>query len=38
MEVLAAAVYLDAEVYLSVRSPRLEDALHREGRSVVSMF
>ena len=37
MEVLAAAVYLDAEVHLSARSPRLEDSLRRAGRTVVSV-
>ena len=35
MEVLATAVYLDAEVYLSAQSPRLEASLRREGRSVM---
>ena len=34
MEVLAAAVSLEAAVYLSAPSPRLEDALRHEGRSV----
>jgi hypothetical protein len=34
MEVLAAAVYLEADVYLSASSPRLEDALRRESRPV----
>ena len=34
MEVLAAAVYLEADVYLSASSPRLVDALRREGRGV----
>lgn len=34
MEVLAAATRLDAEVFLSATSPRLEDALHAEGRPV----
>ena len=34
MEVLAAAVSLEADVYLSADSPRLEDALRHEGRSV----
>ena len=34
MEVLAAAVSLEADVYLSAPSPRLEDALRHEGRSV----
>lgn len=32
MEVLAAAVHLDADVYLSAPSPRLQQALHRESR------
>ncbi len=31
VEALAAAVYLDATVALSARSPRLEDALRAEG-------
>ena len=34
MEVLAAAVHLQAEVYLSAPSPRLEESLRREDRSV----
>ena len=34
MEVLASAVTLDAEVYLSAPSPRLEEALRQESRSV----
>ena len=34
MEVLAAAVHLDAGVYLSAPSPRLEAALTAEGRPV----
>jgi hypothetical protein len=34
MEVLAAAVYLEADVYLSAPSPRIVDALRREGRGV----
>jgi hypothetical protein len=34
MEVLAAAVYLEADVYLSASSPRLEEALRRESRPV----
>jgi len=34
MEVLAAAVYLSADVYLSAPSPRLEESLRREARSV----
>jgi hypothetical protein len=34
MEVLAAAVYLEADVYLSAASPRLEEALRRESRPV----
>jgi hypothetical protein len=32
MEVLAAAVHLEADVYLSAASPRLEEALMRESR------
>jgi hypothetical protein len=32
MEVLAAAVHLEADVYLSARSPRLQEALIRESR------
>jgi hypothetical protein len=32
LEALAAAVHLEAEVYLSAESPRLEAALHAEGR------
>lgn len=32
MEVLAAAVQLDADIYLSAPSPRLQQALHLEGR------
>ena len=32
MEVLAAAVHLEADVYLSAASPRLEEALIRESR------
>ena len=32
MEVLAAAVHLEADVYLSAASPRLQDALIRESR------
>ena len=32
MEVLAAAVLLEAHVYLSAPSPRLEQALNRESR------
>lgn len=31
MEVLAAAVHLDADVYLSAHSPRLEESLERES-------
>jgi len=31
MEALAAAVHLDADVYLSARSPRLEESLERES-------
>ncbi len=34
VEALAAAVYLNATVALSTRSPRLEDALSAEGMSV----
>ncbi len=34
MEALAAAVSLEADVFLSAPSPRLEDSLWREGRSV----
>lgn len=34
IEVLAAAIYLDATVALSARSPRLEEALSVEGRPV----
>ena len=34
IEALAAAVHLEASVYLSVASPRLEEALRREGLSV----
>ena len=34
IEVLAAAVHLEAAVYLSVPSPRLEDALRAEGFQV----
>ena len=34
MEVLAAAVHLGADVYLSAPSPRLEQALHAENRRV----
>jgi hypothetical protein len=34
MEVLAAAVHLQADVYLSAPSPRLEESLRREARSV----
>jgi hypothetical protein len=34
MEVLAAAVYLQADVFLSAPSPRLEESLRREARSV----
>ena len=37
MEVLAAAVYLSADVYLSVSSPRLEESLRREARSVQTL-
>jgi len=31
MEVLAAAMHLDADVYLSAHSPRLEESLERES-------
>jgi hypothetical protein len=34
MELLAAAIHLDAEVFLSAPSPRREAALRREGRFV----
>ena len=34
MEALAAAVYLQADVYLSAHSPQLEGALAREGAAV----
>jgi hypothetical protein len=34
MEVLAAAVYLQADVYLSAPSPRLEESLRGEARFV----
>jgi hypothetical protein len=34
MEVLAAAVHLPADVYLSSPSPRLEKSLRREAKSV----
>ena len=34
IEVLAAAVVLEADVYLSAQSPKLEAALQVEGRSV----
>jgi hypothetical protein len=34
MEVLAAAVHLQADVYLSAPSPRLEESLRSEARSV----
>ena len=34
MEALSAAIRLDAHVYLSASSPRLEAALHAEGCSV----
>jgi len=34
MEALAAAVHLEADVYLSAASPRLEAALRAEGRQV----
>jgi hypothetical protein len=32
MEVLAAAVHLEADVYLSAPSPQLQEALIRESR------
>jgi hypothetical protein len=32
LEALAAALHLEAEVYLSAPSPRLQDALRHEGR------
>ena len=35
IEVLAAAVHLQADVYLSAPSPRLEEALRAEHRHVV---
>jgi hypothetical protein len=34
MEVLSASIHLGADVFLSAPSPRLQEALHREGRSV----
>jgi hypothetical protein len=34
MEVLAAAIHLNADVYLSARSPRLESSLRRESCQV----
>ena len=34
MEALAAAVHLEADVYLSAPSPRLEEALQAEGHRV----
>lgn len=34
MEVLAASIHLQADVYLSAPSPRLQEALDREGRRV----
>ena len=34
MEVLASAIHLEADVYLSVPSPRLEESLRRESRHV----
>jgi len=37
MEVLAAAVHLEADVYLSAPSPRLQEALVRESRRVQTM-
>lgn len=33
MEALAAATYLGTDVYLSAPSPRLQEALEREGRT-----
>lgn len=35
IEALAAAVYLEADVYLSAPSPRLQNALIAENRHVV---
>lgn len=32
LEALASALHLDADVYLSVSSPRLQDALQHEGK------
>ena len=32
MEVLSASIHLEADVYLSAPSPRLQDALDHEGR------
>jgi hypothetical protein len=34
MEVLAAAIHLEADVFLSAKSPRLQSALESEGRRV----
>jgi hypothetical protein len=34
MEVLAAAIHLQADVFISAPSPRLQEALEREARSV----
>jgi hypothetical protein len=34
MEVLSASIHLGADVFLSAPSPRLEEALRREGRRV----
>lgn len=34
IEVLSASIHLQANVYLSAPSPRLQDALYREGRRV----
>lgn len=34
MEVLATAIFLDADIYLSAPSPRLQEALIRESRRV----
>ena len=38
IEVLAAAIELDAEVVLSAPSPRLEAALRAEGRPIRRLF
>ena len=37
MEALAAAVHLEADVYLSAESPRLEAALNAEGRRATTV-